>query len=120
MFLSLVLSLFLDKYSNKRKAAENTKGRGKGGKGEKGKQSSSTEITVGSQVCLSTAPLYQVIFLFLLLFLYISTTNYNPYINPLPPFNFCPLFIMFFMLSRLKLKEKVALLFNISMKLGPK
>ena len=32
------------------------------GKGEKSKSHGSTEITVGSQVCLATAPLYQVNF----------------------------------------------------------
>lgn len=49
----------LDKYSSKKKTQEG-KGKGKG-KGEKGKGSSSSgDITVGSQVCLSTAPLYQV------------------------------------------------------------
>lgn len=95
MFLSLVLSLFLDKYSNKRKAAENTKGRGKGGKGEKGKQSSSTEITVGSQVCLSTAPLYQVIFLFLALF-YFPRPILNPILIPSPPSIFASYLLCFF------------------------
>lgn len=52
------LNCFLDKYSNKKRQAESSKaGKGKGGKGG---MAASQEITVGSQVCLATAPLYQV------------------------------------------------------------
>ena len=56
--------LFLEKYTNKKRATEKNGKRGggiiKSSKGEKSKSHGNTEITVGTQVCLSTAPLYQV------------------------------------------------------------
>jgi hypothetical protein len=52
-----IFFFFADKYSNKKRQTESWKG--KGGKG-KGGPATALEITVGSQVCLSTAPLYQV------------------------------------------------------------
>ena len=53
-----VSTICSEKYTNKRRQAESNR-RGKGGKGDRSKQGP-TEIVAGSQVCLSTAPLYQV------------------------------------------------------------